>query len=221
MNYFAHGRAFVHDPYFLAGTALPDWLSIVDRQVRVRAKRAKEFVNDRNPVLAAIAHGVVRHHADDDWFHQTPAFHELNVAFSAQVRQCLLGDTAADDGGYRPAFLGHILIEILLDAVLIEQEPQRLDAYYAAVASIDPAEVERAVNCMAAKSTDRVAALVPRFLSERFLYDYADDVKLLHRLNQVMRRVRLPMLPASLLDLFPVARRTVFERRGDLLQPPP
>ena len=37
MNYFAHGHRFVDDPYFLAGTAVPDWLSVVDRKVRVRA----------------------------------------------------------------------------------------------------------------------------------------------------------------------------------------
>ena len=33
MNYFAHGVRFLEDPYFLAGTAVPDWLSVVDRRV--------------------------------------------------------------------------------------------------------------------------------------------------------------------------------------------
>ncbi len=38
MNYFAHGYRFIDDPYFMAGTALPDWLSVADRRVRIRPK---------------------------------------------------------------------------------------------------------------------------------------------------------------------------------------
>src|SRR6185436_16821304 len=121
MNYFAHGRNYTHDPYFLAGTAIPDWLSIVDRQVRATARRAKELVDDPEPRVAALARGVMQHHADDDWFHQTPAFHELNVTFTGRMRAIL-----PEDDGFRPAFLGHILVELLLDAVLIQQQPQRL-----------------------------------------------------------------------------------------------
>ena len=41
MNYFTHALPFLDgDPYFLAGTAVPDWMSVADRQVRVRAKLA-------------------------------------------------------------------------------------------------------------------------------------------------------------------------------------
>ena len=40
MNYFAHGYAFLDDPYFLAGTAVPDWLSVIDRRMRARSKLA-------------------------------------------------------------------------------------------------------------------------------------------------------------------------------------
>jgi hypothetical protein len=212
MNYFAHGRAYTHDPYFLAGTAIPDWLSIVDRQMRAKPKGARLLVEDADPRVAALARGVVQHHADDDWFHQTTAFHELNVTFTGQIRTILAGDD-----GYRPAFLGHILVELLLDAVLIEQHPGQLDAYYAALAAIDPELVQASVNRMALKPTDRLALLLHRFLSERFLYDYADDGKLLHRLNQVMRRVNLPPLSESLLGFLPAARERVASRHLELL----
>lgn len=212
MNYFAHGRAYTHDPYFLAGTAIPDWLSIVDRQVRAKPKGAGPLLEDPDPRVAALARGVMQHHVDDDWFHQTAAFNTLNVAFTGSIRRILAGDE-----GYRPAFLGHILVELLLDAVLIQQQPGQLDVYYQALATVDPQVVEAAVNRMAAKSTDRLAALLPRFLSERFLYDYADDGKLLHRLNQVMRRVNLSPLPESLLGFFPEARKAVKTRHLELL----
>jgi hypothetical protein len=212
MNYFAHGRAYTHNPYFLAGTAIPDWLSIVDRQVRAKPKGARLLADDPDQRVAALARGVLQHHADDDWFHQTAAFHELNVTFTGQIRTILAGDD-----GYRPAFLGHILVELLLDAVLIEKHPAQLDAYYQALAAIEPDLVQATVNRIAIKPTHRLAPLLPRFLSERFLYDYADDGKLLHRLNQVMRRVHLPPLPESLLGFFPAAREAVAERHLELL----
>lgn len=212
MNYFAHGRAYTHDPYFLAGTAIPDWLSIVDRQVRAKPKGARLLVADPDERVAALARGVLQHHADDDWFHQTPVFHDLNVTFTGQIRTILAGDD-----GYRPAFLGHILVELLLDAVLIDQQPEQLDAYYQALTAVEPDLVQSTVNRMALRPTDRLGPLLPRFLSERFLYDYTDDGKLLHRLNQVMRRVNLPPLPESLLGFFPEARQAVATRHLELL----
>ena len=53
MNYFAHGRPFVDDPYFLAGTAVPDWLNVVDRRVRVRSKQARLFVDSADAARGA------------------------------------------------------------------------------------------------------------------------------------------------------------------------
>lgn len=214
MNYLAHGWRFAGEPYLLAGTAAPDWLSVIDRKVRLRSKRAAEFVEDADPVLAAVARGVVQHHADDAWFHATAAFSGLNLAFAVELREALPGDE-----GFRPSFLGHILVELLLDSVLAEEEPRRLDDYYAAVAQLDPAATERAISLLATKPTDRIVVLLPRFAAERFLYDYADDGRLLTRLNHVMRRVGLPLLPPEVAALFPAMRRRVRERRGELLTP--
>jgi hypothetical protein len=212
MNYLAHGWRFADQPYFLAGTAVPDWLSVIDRKMRARGKTAALFVDDADEDLAALARGIVQHHHDDAWFHQTTTFNELSLAFTLQIREVL----PADDG-FRPSFLGHILIELLLDATLTEEEPARLDRYYAALSQTDPIFLQAAINRLATRQSDKVAYLITRFLQERFLYDYAEDGKLLVRLNHVMRRVSLPQLPAELAELFPTMRETVRQRRNDLL----
>jgi hypothetical protein len=214
MNYFAHGRAFVDDPYFLAGTAVPDWLNVVDRRVKARSKHAAEFVEDADPRLAALAQGVMRHHADDGWFHETTAFAELSWQLTARVR-----DALPPDDGLRPSFLGHILVELLLDAALIAEEPERLEAYYAALAAVDPAFVQQAVSRMATGVPERLAEFLPLFIREGFLWDYRDDGKLWFRLNQVMRRVNLPALPEAFCELLPEARRLVEARKSELLTP--
>jgi hypothetical protein len=215
MNYLAHGWRFVDEPYFLAGTAAPDWLSVIDRKVRLRSRVASQFVEDADRVLTAVARGVVQHHADDKWFHATPAFNELSLTFAVEIRGALPGDE-----GFRPSFLGHILVELLLDAAIAADHPQRLSNYYQALGEIDPAATEQAISRLATQPTNRIAALIPRFIAERFLYDYLDDGKLLTRLNHVMRRVGLPALPQTLIELFPAMRRRVRERMSELLTPP-
>jgi hypothetical protein len=214
MNYFAHGIAFIDEPYFLAGTAVPDWLNVVARRARVRSKHAVPFTGDSDPRLASLAGGIARHHADDAWFHQTRAFAELSCGFAMLVREHL-----PDDDGLRPSFLGHILVEILLDACLIAREPARLDAYYGAMAAIDGPWLESAVGRMATNPPDRLSQFIPLFVRERFLWDYLDDGKLCYRLNQVMRRVGLPALVDRFALLLPDMRRQVSDSAELLLTP--
>jgi hypothetical protein len=213
MNYLAHGWQFTDDPYFLAGTAAPDWLCVADRGVRVRSKNAAAWTSDKDSQLAAFARGICRHHADDRWFHESRAFVELSLEFSSRIRGALPADE-----GFRPWFLGHILVELLLDAALVEEKPERLTAYYGALAEVEAATIEAAVNRIATHPTDRLAGFISIFCRERFLWDYSDDGKLLVRLNQVMRRVRLPALPASFVELLPAMRSAVQRRRIELLQ---
>ena len=212
MNYFCHGRSFLDSPYYLAGTAVPDWLSVVNRRVRARSQLAEVYKDESDSVLRDVARGVIQHHYDDRWFHQTRAFAELNLQFTVAVR-----DRLPKDDGFRPSFLGHILVEMLLDATLIEEAPAELDRYYAVVDRLDPERVARAVNQMATRQTGMLAMFIPRFAAVRFLYDYADDKKLLGRLNNVMRRVKLPALPDDLSELFPWAREQVRRRKSELL----
>jgi hypothetical protein len=215
MNYFAHGRSVLDQPYVLAGTAVPDWLSVVDRRVRVRSAAARPHLASPDPLVADVAAGIVQHHADDDWFHRTRAFAELSWHFTAQLR-----DRLPRDDGLRPSFLGHILVELLLDATLIEANPQSLDDYYQAMDGLDAERTAAIVNEMAPRPADQLATFINLFSAERFLYDYLQDAKLLYRLNTVMRRVGLPVLPADLCGWFPIARQMVRQRLPELLEQP-
>jgi len=212
MNYFAHGYQYLDDPFFVAGTAVPDWLSVVDRRVRVTSKLARQFVADGDPRVAAVAAGIVQHHHDDAWFHGTASFAKLALGFSKGIRELF-----PDDTSMRPSLLGHILVEVLLDVELIALHPGRLEAYYEVLDGMDAALISRAVNRMARRSTEHLEAFIPRFSAERFLYDYAEDGKLLKRLNHVLRRVGMPGLPEPFCDFLPGARRLVSDHRAQLM----
>ena len=243
MNYFAHALPFLDQPYYVAGTGVPDWLTVADRPVRLRSKHAEAFRADSDPCVAAIAGGVLQHFRDDARFHASRAFAETSLAMTVMVRDALadgkgdrhrlperpfgcfaqtvpvpLSVAPAGETGLRPAFLGHLLVELLLDAALVADDPHRLTEYYRILAAVDPGRVEAAVNRMAPRPTGRLAVFMGLFLRERILWNYLEDDKLLMRLNQVMRRVGLDTLPDQFVALLPAAREFVLERKDALLE---
>ena len=212
MNYFAHALPFLDDPYLVLGTGVPDMLAVVDRKVRVRRRHAEAFVDDDDSAIAAVARGIVQHLADDARFHQGRAFVELSLELT-QTAKAALGP----DSGFRPSFLGHLLVEILLDDALIAQQPERLEQYYRVLDSVDAGSVEAIVNKIAPRPTDRLASMIRIFYEHRVLSHYAEDEKLLVLLNRVMRRVKFAELPESFYELLPDARRRVAARAKELL----
>ena len=120
--------------------------------------------------------------------------------------------------GLRPAFLGHLLVELLLDAALVADDPSRLTEYCRVLEEVDAPRVEAAVNRMAPRPTERLAVFIDLFRRERILWDYLEDGKLMVRLNQIMRRVGLEPLPGHFAAILPVARKLVTERKRLLLE---
>ena len=127
--------AFVDDPWFLAGTAVPDWLNVSDRGVRVRPRKPRR--GSTMPTRAwrrwpAASPSIMPTTPGSTTRPRSP---NCVGSFTARLR-----DVLAPDDGMRPAFSGHILVEILLDAAADRPAiRQRLERYYAAPWPIDPA----------------------------------------------------------------------------------
>jgi hypothetical protein len=213
MNYFAHGIRFLDRPWFLAGTALPDWLSLVDRRVRLRPKGLMPLADGSSSVEAELAAGALQHLEDDHWFHKTRAFAESTGRLTK-----IFGDFMGPGDGFRCGFVGHIACELILDAILIEKYPERLDAYYEVLQQLDGRRLNDAVTVLAGQSVD-LEPWLPRFCEAQFLRDYADPQRLAFRLNQVLRRVKLDPLPAGIEEPLVTARGVVAEYVEGLLPP--
>lgn len=204
MNFFAHAMHCLDDPAQCVGVAIPDWLPMLRPRIRCRSRHASPWIEDPSPDFSSLAQGVVRHHHDDGWFHQSRAFNELSIDFARRLRV-----TAGDDHAFRPGFVGHILVELLLDATLIADRPGRLDQYYRQIESVDPDWIARAVGRMTGHDASGLSQIVRRFCEIRFLADYQDDGRLTWRINQVLARVKLPELPPGFAELLPEAREEV------------
>lgn len=214
MNYLAHAHRHLDRPYFAAGTALPDWMNVIDRKNRARRQRAEPVTAHADDDLAEFARGVVQHHHDDHWFHMGESFLRLSAHFSSQLRHFLDSDL-----GHQAAFVGHISVELLLDAELMARNPQLLSNYYATLYTLDPGKLQQAASIICPRPVTQLTTLVPRFIDERFLEDYATDLGMWRRLNGVMRRVGLPALPESVVEWLSSSRFAVAEHADRLLTP--
>lgn len=213
MNSFAHALPFLdRDDYFSIGCAIPDWLGAVDRRCRVRRNGAEKFVSDDDALVASLASGIIRHIEDDRWFHQSKRFTELSMQFAVELRELLV-----EEPGFRPGFVGHIIIELLLDGFLHQKHPGKMDRFYSIVESSDPQMIQNAINAMATRPTDKLEAYFPIFLRERYLYDYLDDQRLMMRMNHVLKRVKLNPIGEEIFAWIPGARKRVDESASELL----
>ncbi|MFM7057262.1 MAG: hypothetical protein ACKO2P_10110 [Planctomycetota bacterium] len=213
MNYLAHGYRFLESPLRLAGTALPDCLSVVDRRVRLRGRRIRELLDQLSAEEREVAEGVLQHLRDDDLFHACPTFLMLESELTGRFRRVL-----TDRFDHRPPFLGHIVTELLLDAVIAEEHPGVLEGWYRSMESVSGEWIQTVVNRLATQSTLGLPTFLGKFLNARVLFDYLDDERLLVRLNQVLRRVTLPEIDGECLSVLSTARLLLRKHARALLQ---
>ncbi len=212
MNFFAHVLPHLDHPYFAIGCCIPDLLSVVDRKCRAREKNAMRFIDNEDPVVASIARGVVQHHRDDNWFHQTPIFNQLILKFAVELRG-LFGNERT----MRPSFVGHVIVEMFLDSFLKQKYPGRMERFYDQLADVDNDSVQNAINRFATRSTDKLSTVIERFQKSRFLFDYDTNEGVVFRMNQVLKRVALRELDGLVLGWLPEARKQVYNHAPELL----
>ncbi|EMI42684.1 hypothetical protein [Rhodopirellula sp. SWK7] len=196
-------------------TGVPDFLSVIDRKIRARGRAAEPFLHSEDPVMRAVARGITAHISDDRWFHGGETFARMNLEFAVELRDRLPGDS-----GFRPSFVGHILIEMLLDSNYVIHQREWADRYYDLFDVVPMDAIADCVNRISGKPTEKIPSTLRRFADTRFLYDYADDTLLLMRLNQVMSRVGLAALPEEVRRWLPEARAEVLRNHERLLSYP-
>lgn len=214
MNYLSHGIAFLDEPLTLAGSVTPDLLSVVDRRCRVKLRRIEPVLEsgDLDDSTRAVLRGFEAHLVDDHWFHANGAFLEAQSQLLKLFRAAM-----PDDDTHRVGFLGHIVVELLLDRWIMERNPQALDRFYAAFSEADPQVVQHAVSFAAKRPTDKLLPFWHRFVDERFLADYPDPNLMLWRLNHVMKRVSLPPLEDHIEQVLVDSYAVVSQSATDLL----
>ena len=212
MNFLAHGYCWLDRPYFLAGTAVPDWLVVADRSIRLRWERVEGWSRRTDGPAGELAQGMLQHLRDDLCFHSNSAFIKLSRRLTQQ-----LGEVLGERDNLRPAFLGHLLTELLLDAALAREDFSRISRYYHSLAGVCPEMIEAVVGEICGRATDRLAPMIRRFLSAQVLWDYLEDWALVNRVNQILRRTGFSPVGEEFVRILPQARSWVETERAHLL----
>lgn len=203
MNYLSHAFRFLDQPVFCLGTQVPDFLNMVDRKARARRKLAlavfeahqfdanqdanQEAQQDsRDSFIARLAAGIVQHHDDDQAFHASLAFTQINHQLGSYLKQ-----HRPDPRGMRSWFVGHIATEMILDWSLSRRNPGMMDQLYKIFSDVSLPQFQDAVQIITGKPLPSFAKMHATFLREKFLYDYATDSGLLYRINRILERVGL------------------------------
>jgi hypothetical protein len=207
VNYLAHAAAFLAAAdtpddglvaWRVAGTSLPDWLRVVDKRARLRPEVLDGVFVDDDARFAALRDGARRHHDDDLRFHADDAFDAVAADVAARLR--------ALDPALRASTLGHVLVEMLLDATLMARRPALIDRYYEVLDGLDEAHIAAFARRATGRPLEHAEHLIDRFRRSRFLFAYRDDDGLLDCLVGVCRRAGLQPPPSSSRPVIAAAR---------------
>lgn len=198
MNYLAHAYRVLGDPYRVAGVSLPDWLAArtrcwrLDPDLLARPTPWEEPGGGRSEARASFLAGVRQHLEEDRRFHLAPEFDAVCRELAADLRR-----TVSAEPRFRASFWAHVLVELLIDAHLMAEQPGLADRFYEALARVDVDAVEEWSDPLLVGVGDRpaLAPWIERFIELRFIEDYQSDAGIHRRLDQVGQRVRLPSLP--------------------------
>lgn len=211
MNYLAHAIDVLDDPWALAGTSLPDWLRVVDKRARLRPALLRDLPLAGGTPSASVRDGVVRHHDDDARFHTNPTFEALSHDAVHTIR------ALSPDPRLRASALGHIVVEMLLDACLAEARPGAIERYYDALHDIDDALLASCARAWTQSSLEHLPVLLDRFRRARFLFVYATDDGVIEALEGVCRRAGLAPPPGGTVDVVAALRPRVREAAAALV----
>ncbi|MEL7496220.1 MAG: hypothetical protein AAFN77_01330 [Planctomycetota bacterium] len=212
MNSFSHALPYLDRPFFAAGCCVPDWLTACDRRCRTRKKSAALYVDSSDETMRDIALGVVQHHEDDNWFHRSAIFNNLNMQLAIEFR-----DRYGNDHSMRPSLIGHVIIEMFLDWHLESKFPGSVRRYYEIISTTDPIKIESAINQFATRPTQKLAPAIERFLDERYVFDYETDAGVRYRMNRVLQRIKLEPMPEASETWLAEVRQRVYRESDSLL----
>lgn len=190
MNLVAHyylDRDLVNS-YFAVGAATPDLLSIYNSQLRIKQRHLLKLSEDEaGRITPPFLNGLQRHFFADGIFHDSPIFQRETKRISNMLVQYF-----PDIAIQRKFFIGHILLELMLDKVLIKLHPGILETYYGHFEALQPfRDIRRSLEIALNHQLPNYEAYLTRFLRRKFLYHYADPQHIAWILRRILRRVRI------------------------------
>lgn len=181
MNFISHfylEYACKDIPYIIAGLAIPD---LWHTQLNLYAPRHE---NNETLELHQFKVGLQKHFLADKVFHNSDYFISMSEWANENIRKI---NTSAQLK--RKFFLVHVAIELVLDRVLIQNYPHLVEEFYTCFEKISPQQVQTYMEHIYYYNFDGLAERITQFTTQKRIYEYLNDEKLLALLDWMMQKI--------------------------------
>ena len=170
MNFIAHYYMdrHVEDSYFFLGVNTPDLVSIHNRRIKLKEHSMPLLMeNHASAAEVNFYNGALRHLEVDRVFHTSPFF-----AKETEILSQLFKERFAEGTIHRSYFLAHILFELMLDRVMMQDDPSLLSSYYGHWDKVPIPEVIRLTEWVTGKKLPVYEKFLKKFVHKKYLYHY-------------------------------------------------
>lgn len=182
MNFLSH-YYFDKDtnPYQILGSVLPDLFKNATKIRLHPEKNPSAFL--ANPKVSKILMGWNNHLAVDKYFHNSTFFFENTARIKIDIKPML------EESLFRPSFLAHITLELILDHLLLTQQIVHVDAFYTALQNVEEEVIEEFLTISGVIDSRDFMRFFTSFMKSRYLFKYEQTASISYALNQICMRV--------------------------------
>jgi len=167
VNYLSH-YYFDRDEdnkYFNIGLILPDLARSHIAKLRINPYKNITFTTNE---IASMNDGCNKHFASDRKFHNWMTFVDLTNKATDMIRE------SGDKDINRDYFITHIMVEILLDKILLDQNPTLADDFYAMIDSVEMDWILKFMRYAGLQDDELWKGQHKRFMKAAFLKSYTN-----------------------------------------------
>jgi hypothetical protein len=186
-HYYCHGGTS-HE--FNFGLLFPDFLGIVDRNYKLN-----QFLDDYDGGSTEFILGIKHHQLADELWHYGDYFNEKTNAIKSLLKEYNMVERP-----FRPFFMTHVMLEILLDRTIVKHERQVAISLYESLEQIDPIFIEGLFKNQEVNM--RFQGFFKNFTENRYTLSYANNEKYIYALNRLFARVKHPAIELVETDNF-------------------
>ena len=179
MNYFAH-YYFDHLPgevHHNLGLLTPDF---VRNFLPGRRLQPEKFVGHEHPETNAMHSGAVKHVERDKRFHQSTFFKEITPEISNIIKPVFREQNIP-----RAWFAAHLIAELMIDRILIKQEPNLIARFYAELEQTRPEIIDAYLMSFNIEMTQEFNKRLQRFCDLRYLMQYVHNPAFAFSLSRI------------------------------------
>jgi hypothetical protein len=136
--------------------------------------------------ISQLHQGTIKHYLADKKFHASNFFNSHVSAFIQAVNQAGLSERVQ-----RKWFIAHIAFELMLDRMLVNYYPEKVDAFYQSLLLVEKKVLKEFLLHFGMPDTEEFFQFYSHFTAVQYIYYYPNNNKFIYSLNRIMMRAGL------------------------------